>query len=378
MPSADEGHSSSSAVGTDGGAIRQALKWIATISAVISFVFAVRQALNLAADTRARSHQIAELEKVAASEEDQAAYEAAWSNLIKAQQLAEAGGAISKLIGRQDRDTAQVDRLLENLAMKWMEDVRLKPGQKFAEVVDRIEPVLQQGAADATGSRKADLLAHLGWGAFLRQRDGFYGNDPERLYKKALAEDPHNPYALANSAFFALWTSADNMAAAEKQFDAALAVAGAARPYVRRIQFAALQNHIPASGSCEIGYLRQVNAMRQQGEPVDDHVKQQLYSLYESLFWDNDPAEIKDWFAAVPPAEQVKMFQALYMAPGFGGDENAKRAYLALLEEAAGQDADAKLIFADLRVKMTPEAYTRLVARPERTIKKISSVPAAR
>jgi hypothetical protein len=119
-------------------------------SAVISFIFAIHQLVNLMADSLERRTQISELERTAATQQDQTDYDAAWNSLSKAKELAESGGQFSKVMGRQDRETRQVNVLQENLAMAWMEDVDLKPGQKFSDIIDRIEPILQEGAASAT------------------------------------------------------------------------------------------------------------------------------------------------------------------------------------------------------------------------------------
>lgn len=51
------------------------------------------------------------------------------------------------------------------------------------------------GANTSSGARKADLLAHLGWAYFLKQRDGDDSLRPETEYKEALTADADNPYA---------------------------------------------------------------------------------------------------------------------------------------------------------------------------------------
>jgi len=356
---------------SESGTVRQALKWIAAISAVLSFIFTVRQLVNLMATSRDRTRQIAELERIATAEQSQGEYDAAWGNLIKARELAESGGQFSQLLGRQDRDTRQVDNRLENLAMAWMEDIHPRPGQRFSDTVDKIEPILQKGVANATGVRKADLLAHIGWGMFLRQRDSLQEGDPERLYKLALVEDPQNPYALANWGHWELWTSPDHLASAEQHFRAALAALPRARLYVRKIQLAALENC--EDNACAAELLRQVNELRVHGEPIDERTRNSVWQYYFNSFGDNDPKSIRKVLVALPPAQQLVTFRFLFFGPDFSQSNILTRqTYLAFLQEAAGQYDESNRTLAILRSRMKLQDYNYFVARIDATVKTVA------
>jgi hypothetical protein len=93
------------------------LKWIAAVTAILSLIFAIHQLVNLTADSRERHRRILELEQSAAIQKDETDYAAAWSGLNKAKEIADSGGQLSKLMGRQDRETRQVNALQEDLAM---------------------------------------------------------------------------------------------------------------------------------------------------------------------------------------------------------------------------------------------------------------------
>jgi hypothetical protein len=48
----------------------------------------------------------------------------------------------------------------EELAMQWLRNVRVPADRKFADVVDRLLPVLDRGVAATSDSARADRLAH--------------------------------------------------------------------------------------------------------------------------------------------------------------------------------------------------------------------------
>ncbi|HYN61973.1 MAG TPA: toll/interleukin-1 receptor domain-containing protein [Rubrivivax sp.] len=87
----------------------------------------------------------------------------------------------------------------EDCAMRWLRDMRAVAGkQTFSEQVAQAQPLLFQGMARAAANeRMANLRAHIGWGEYLRSRDGIAGVDPVPHWKRALAEDPGNAYAHA-------------------------------------------------------------------------------------------------------------------------------------------------------------------------------------
>ena len=103
-------------------------------------------------------------------------YGSAWKSLDKAAEL---------------RATdARVRAAQEDLAMAWLDDIRGDQGPTpFSATVDMLVPVMSRGVVAAEGSRKADLLAHLGWADFLRWRDGRRELDPSQRYRQALAVD---------------------------------------------------------------------------------------------------------------------------------------------------------------------------------------------
>ena len=143
--------------------------------------------------------------------------------------------------------------------MAWLRNVRIGEGESFTPIAAMVEPVLDRGQASAGPHRKADLLAHLGWAAFLRFRQQHVGPDvPERMYRNAIAVDPANPYANAMLGHWLMWQGHD-VEAARAYFATALD-SGRAPEFVEGLQLAALGNANSAEAGLE--RIRLVNEMR--------------------------------------------------------------------------------------------------------------------
>ena len=115
----------------------------------------------------------------------------------------------------------------EQLAMKRLRSAGLDDrGERsaFDALVKQMAPVLSRGAAGATGERLANLVAHMGWADYLRERAGTGGLDPTLHYRRALEVDPANVYAHGMWGFEILRRRGrpDTMAEAMRHFSAAL------------------------------------------------------------------------------------------------------------------------------------------------------------
>src|SRR5262249_55936453 len=141
-------------------------------------------------------------------------------------------------------------------AMLWLETLRAQ-NLTFTDVANQLLPVLDGALARAKGSAAGDLLAHIAWANFLKDRDAIR-EDVDASLKAAFAADPHNVYAHAMSGFLILWQGGE-VKSAESQFAAALAT-GRARPYVRQLQVSALTNG--ESPEKDAAALRVANEMR--------------------------------------------------------------------------------------------------------------------
>ncbi len=314
------------------------MKWVTRLSAILALAFAILQLVRTVSDARDRRRQIVELATTEAIAKRAGDYERAWASYDQAIKIAESGGLLAKLTGQLSQETRDLRKAQEDLAMAWLDNIRIGPTQTFSSVVDRIAPVMTRGVSLAGGPRKGDLLAHLGYASYLQSRDGRPAGDPAQQYRDALAVDPGNPYA---HAYLGHWLLGQGkpIADGEAEFTAALA-SGRARDYVRELQLAALRNR----GSEGDGpYVAAVNDMRKAGEDVDARMRADLYQIYApACGYRESASDMRTIVAAAPPAEQAETVRTLLVdRPDVDPAQRATReACVALLLEAAS-DRDA-------------------------------------
>lgn len=336
--------------------LTHALKWVGAVTSVLSLIFALYQLTNLMAGVRERQRRVAELLNVETSQRAAGDFARAWATLQDAAKLADEGGKLATIMGRLD-DVRQGVRLRqEDAAMAWLRDSRPGPGRAFSDIVNPVLPVLERGLLAATGERKADLLAHLGWAEFLRFRDDGVIRNPDMRYREAVQLDAKNPYAHANLGHWILWRNG-TLDAARHEFSTALE-SGRAHAYVRRMQIFALLNRTRDDADAEI--LRVVNDMRKNKEPVDDRARARMFSICASVVG-GDEAAAQTLRTALAPAEQLETFHALFYEQDF---EPAKRptreVCLAMLQEAAGRPEDALRTLQAVRAELTANPARRL------------------
>jgi tetratricopeptide (TPR) repeat protein len=145
-------------------------------------------------------------------------------------------------------DNTDAGHQQQRLAMDWLDNIRVTSGKEtFTDIVKRVEPVLSRAAVDKDDVLAADALAHLGWGDFLRSRDGQTGLDPVRYYQQALNRDPRNAYAHAFWGHYLL-VKGEDLNQAKAHFDQALSTIST-RAFVRGIEVSARSCGAAASSS---------------------------------------------------------------------------------------------------------------------------------
>lgn len=343
--------------------VAKALKWVGGATAVLSLIFGLHQLTDLVIGIRERRRHVEELLRTGAAQHEAHDFVAAWQTLEDADRLEG---------GRSEVRAAQ-----ESLAMDWLEDARLSPGARsFEDIVGKAAPVLDRALLTAEGPRKADLLAHRGWAEFLRSRDGVSGLQPERYYDQALKVDPRNEYAHAMLGYRAL-RSGGQIAEARELFSAALA-AGRVRGFVRGLQLAGLRSLSDESANLEL--LRVVNDMRKNNEQVDPDTRSRIWSIYFFHFgmWGSriHSVENQKLLVVVPQTEQLTTFAWLFDVSDFNPAETWGREYYrAILQEAAGNRAEALRTFLYLRSKMPASIVPGIPEEIESAIKRLSKQP---
>lgn len=343
------------------------LKWIGAATGIVSLVLGVNQLTRLVSEVRERQRQVAELRAVADEQQRASDFPAAWQSLDRALAVADQGGYLAKLTGRVGALRSDLREAQENLAMAWLEDVRIPEGRKFSDVVDPLIPIVTRGALNTSEVRKADLLSHVGWAYFLKSRDGGGNAKPDEYYRQALDIDSRNPYAHVHWGHWIVWNRG-RLDEATEHFAAAIA-AGREREYVRRVQLAALRNS--SSPPYEAAFLRAVHDMVENKERIDGSTRNNVYASYFFAF--NSPDGFGRLNAALPPADQLAMIRALFSDPDFDESKTPLRdASIAILEEAAGNPAGALERWRALRARL-PDGDSRVAERANQEIKRLAS-----
>ena len=253
-----------SSSGSSSGWGGRALKWVAGITAVISLILGAQQLTTWIRDTVQQRREAAAQVDLARQQASRGAFADAWASLDRAEGL-QPGEPV---------DSARVE-----IAFAWLHDARPGPGRPFSTITDAVTPALDRALLNATGTRRADLLAHLGWAAFLRSRDGVTG-DPAARYREALAADARNVYANAMLGHWLMWTGS-SVASARERFATALAGAGDERPFVRRLQLASVTNRGEAA---DAELLRIADDMRQRGEVLEPAAADRVFHIFRMRY----------------------------------------------------------------------------------------------
>src|SRR6188768_3412898 len=152
-------------------------KGLGYATALLTLIFGISRIWDAASAHYAKKKQVAQL--LAAGEVQRAGsdYRGAWDTFEKAAAV---------------QATPEVAHAQEDVAMVWLRKIRVPEGQTFTAIVNKVSPVLINGVLKSDGVRKADLLAHLGWGDYLRYRENQRELHPDTYFDDALKVDPSN------------------------------------------------------------------------------------------------------------------------------------------------------------------------------------------
>ena len=257
----------------ESGRLERILKLVGAATAVLSLGSAIYGVGHFLHGVMQDRSAVADLIVVARNQQHREQYREAWAT------LAEAGGIeqTSRLvIDRRALQEAKEDLAMVGCATCGSGKLRASlPLRRWSSLFWNC------GQGSAGPHRKADLLAHLGWAAFLRFREQGVGPDvPERMYRNAIAVDPANPYANAMLGHWLMWQGHD-VEAARAYFATALA-SGRAPEFVRGLQLAALQNANSAEAGLE--QIRVANEMRKADRSSLSVDRSDLWDVYHSFF----------------------------------------------------------------------------------------------
>ena len=237
-------------------------------------------------------------------------------------------------------DSEPVRQMQEDVAMHWMRNVRFQADKSsFSEAIKPALAVIDAELPSATGSRRADLLAHSAWAAFLMWRDGNRQVNPAELYEEALAADPGNPYANAMLAHWILFRG-DDVPRAVKLFDTALQ-SKRATDAIRSLQWSAYAN--AGTAAAQVQLVRLADAMRREGKKLSTSQAQTLWGPYYSMARVGRESERTLLLDAVPPDDHLSTLD--WALEEYAQAEPSRRLtiryYVALLHARAGRSSQA-------------------------------------
>jgi len=291
------------------------VKWIGAATAVISLILGARQLMTIATERAQRSRDAAEFTALARQQAGRNEFAEAWRSLDRAEERSRT----------EATDAARLD-----VAFRWLEEGRPGPGQPFSRITDAVVPALDRALLNPQHPRRADTLAHLGWATFLKWRETGTG-DPASLYTQALDIDPHNVYANTMLGHWLMWQG-QPLTAARPYFDAAIA-SGRERGFVRNFQLAAVRNRNDDAADAE--FIRIVNSMRQQNEPLDDGSAQAAFVVFQRRY--GPRARATDAAIDVPLPDQLATFNWLARMPAVSGRAEVVDVVVATLNNAIGR-----------------------------------------
>jgi hypothetical protein len=282
-----------------------AMKWVGIITALISFGGALYGLIHSSGELRDHKRVFGEQLKSGQMRGAAGDFAGAWDSFTHAEATVAEEGVFAKLLGGLSAEQRRVRTAEEDLAMEWLRSSRVPEGTQFSSIADRLVGALTVGANASSGERKADLLAHLGWAYFLKQRDGDSNLHPDAEYKEAVQTDSKNPYANVFWGHWILWNHGSLNDASEKFADALSS--DRARSVVRYFQLAALAN--VRSNDGDAAWLRAVSDMQAASEKVDSSVRDEVCNRYAQAL--QDPALLQRINAVVTAPRQVALLQAM-------------------------------------------------------------------
>jgi hypothetical protein len=343
------------------------MKWVGIITALISFGGTLYGLIHAAGELRDHKRVFGEQLKSGEMQEAAGDFAGAWDSFTHAEATVADEGVFSKLLGGLSAEQKQIRAAEEDLAMNWLRGSRVSEGTQFSSIADKLVNVLTVGANASSGARKADLLAHLGWAYFLKQRDGDRSLHPDAEYKEAVIADAKNPYANVFWGHWILWNHGP-LSEANERFAAALS-SDRERAVVRQFQLSALAN--VRSNDTDAAWLRVVSNMQIGGEKADSSLRDELCNRYAQSL--QDDALKQQILAQVPATQQVELLRSALQSEGLSGvQETTLEMALAEALEAAGRSENALETWKTLAIKLKSEPHSIWSDRVSAAIKRLS------
>ena len=343
------------------------MKWVGILTALISFGTALYALIHSASELRDHRGVFGEQLKSGQAQEAAGDFAGAWDSFTHAEATVADEGVFAKLLGGLSAEQRAVRTAEQDLAMEWLRSSSVPEGTQFSTIANKLIGVLTVGADSSTGARKADLLAHLGWAYFLKQRDGDETLRPDTEYKKAVTADAKNPYANVFWGHWILWNHGP-LSEANERFAAALS-SDRARSVVRHFQLAALAN--ARSKDMDAAWLRVVSDMQAGGEKADSSLRDEVCNRYAQAL--QDEALKQRILAQVPATRQIELLQSALQSAGLSEVQKITLdVAMAELLEAAGRSENALEAWKMLAIELKSQPHSIWSDRVDAAIKRLS------
>ena len=343
------------------------MKWVGIATALISFSTALYALVHSGSELRDHERVFGEQLKSGRAQEAAGDFAGAWDSFTHAEATVEDEGVFAKLLGGLSAEQREVRTAEQDLAMEWLRSSRVPEGVKFSTIADKLVSTLTIGANASSGARKADLLAHLGWAYFLKQRDEDESLRPGVEYKEAVTADAKNPYANVFWGHWILWNHGP-LSEANERFAAALS-SGRARAVVYRFQLSALAN--VRSNDTDAAWLRVVSDMQAGGEKADSSLRDEVCNRFAQAL--EDPALMQRMRAQVSATRQVELLRSALQSEGLS-EVQKTTLDVALAEslEAAGRSANALEVWKTLAAELKSQPHSIWSDRVDAAIRRLS------
>ena len=343
------------------------MKWVGIATALISFGSALYALIHSASELRDHKRVFREQFTSGQMQWSSGDFANAWDSFTHAETTVADEGVFAKLMGGLSSEQREVRTAEQDLAMEWLRSSHVPEGSQFSTIADKLVDVLTIGANTSGSVRKADLLAHLGWAYFLKQRDGDESLRPHAAYQEAITADANNPYANVFWGHWILWNHG-NLHDANERFAIALS-SDRARSDVRHFQLAALAN--VRSDDTDAAWLSAVSDMNAAGETIAPSLRDEIGNRYAQAL--QDAALMQRITAQVPAARQVELLQALLRSePLSEAQKTALRVALAELLEAAGRSQDALETWNMVAAELKSQPHSIWSDRVDTAIQRLS------
>ncbi len=276
--------------------VTRIFKIVGYATALLTLGFGLSRVWIAVEEHRERQREVDELLATAEVLMIGANYQDAWTTVTEAEAL---------------DSSPRVRERLEDVAMKWLRDgARVPDGETFDGFVAPLVSVITRGVTLGEGSRRADLLAHLGYAGFLRWRTTGANDAFARYYDDALEADARNPFANTFAAHWILWPPSGSYDEADAHFAAALA-SGREPEFVRNMQMSALAN--ASTLEATVMWVRMAAEMHANGEPAPNGFANRLWqAAYSNVMANTTDRRREAVLDAVAPGIHAEMFDTFF------------------------------------------------------------------